>query len=221
MTEEDPVVLGEIEYDDLHDHATIVVGRGEDATVVVDRGEDATVVVDRGDDATVVVSRHVASVDEEGSDDATVVVSRAADAAAEADVADADVPTVVVDRSASKPPLAHEAAAVMRAPTRRDRRRPAPAPVSEAVLRTVEPGAGPGVLDRYEAREPEASRLPEPPRFEPGAPSTRDTTVALPSVERRTRRTAIVSMAVFAGTCLLSLGGLVAIVATVFGELFG
>ncbi|WP_022889620.1 hypothetical protein [Agromyces italicus] len=184
-------MLDDLEYADLHDEATVVVSRTDDETVVVDR---TVVRADAAADATVVVPRS------SGPDEATVVVDRA---------------------DASKPRLTHQGASVMRAPTRRDRRRPAPAPVSEEVLRTAEPGAGPGVLDRYEARAPEASPLPSPPRFAAGPPPTRDTTEALPSVARRSRRTAIVSIGVFAGACLISVGGLVALVVTALGELFG
>ncbi|MFF2388768.1 hypothetical protein [Agromyces sp. NPDC058104] len=186
-------MLDDLEYDDLHDEATVVVSRVDDETVVVER----TVV--RGDAGT--------------EAEATVVVPR---------TSASDEATVVVDRGdSSRRRLTHRGAPVMHAPTRRDRRRPAPAPVSEEVLRTAEPGAGPGVLDRYEARAPEASPPPRPPRFAAGPPPTRDTTATLPSVVRRTRRTAVASIAVFAGACLLSVGGLVALAATVLGELFG
>ncbi|MFF2494135.1 hypothetical protein [Agromyces sp. NPDC058064] len=192
-------MLDDLEYDDLHDEATVVVSRVDDETVVVER----TVV--RGD-----AGAESAAAD---SADATVVVPR---------TSGSDEATVVVDRGdSSKPRLTHRGAPVMHAPTRRDRRRPAPAPVSEEVLRTAEPGAGPGVLDRYEARAPEASPPPRPPRFAAGPPPTRDTTATLPSVARRSRRTAVASIAVFAGACLLSVVGLVALAVTVLGDLFG
>ncbi|MFE6964779.1 hypothetical protein ACFVAJ_06685 [Agromyces sp. NPDC057679] len=187
-------MLDDLEFADLHDDATVVVSRLDEETVVVDR----TVVRDTADAAEA---------------DATVVVPRAAAS---------DEATIVVDRGDSqKTRLTHQGAPVMHSPRRRDRRRPAPAPVSEEVLRTAEPGAGPGVIDRYPARAPEASPLPRPPRFAAGPPATRDTTTVLPSVARRSRRTAITSIAVFAGACLLSVGGLVALAVTVLGELFG
>lgn len=190
-------MLDDLEYADLHDEATVVVSRVDDATVVVER----TVV--RGE-----VEAELA-----GAADATVVVPR---------TSAPDEATVVVDRGdSSKARLTHQGAPVMHAPTRRDRRRPAPAPVSEEVLRTAEPGAGPGVLDRYEARAPEASPPPRPPRFAAGPPATRDTTTTLPSVARRSRRSAITSIALVAGACLLSVGGLVALAVTALGELFG
>lgn len=198
----------ELEHEELHDEATVVVRRLDDETVVVDRTGPG----EAGGElhgGTHVDAPGNADAD---ADEATVVVARAPEP---------DESTVVVDRSGSEPALVHQAAPVMHAPTRRGRRRPAPAPVSEEVLRTAEPGAGVGVLDRYEVREPEASVLAVPPRFEPGPPPSRDTSLALPSVARRTRRAALVSIAVFAVACLVSLAGLTAIVAVVLGELLG
>lgn len=177
-----------------------------DAYDVADLHDEATVVVSRDDEQTVVVDRTVVR---DAGDDATVVVQRAPSP---------DEATVVVDRGDSAATrLTHQGAPVMHPPRRRDRRRPAPAPVSEEVLRTAEPGAGPGVIDHYPARAPEAPSLPHPPRFAPGPPATRDTTTVLPSVARRSRRGAIVVIAAFAGACLVSVGGLVALAVAVLG----
>ncbi|GAA1780461.1 hypothetical protein [Agromyces lapidis] len=189
-------MLDDLDEADLHDEATVVVSRLDEQTVVVDR----------------TVARSDADA-EAAAADATVVVPR---------TSAPDEATVVVDRGdSSKSRLTHQGAPVMHSPTRRDRRRPSPAPVSDEVLRTAEPGAGPGVLDRYEARAPEASPLQRPPRVADGPPPSRDATAVLPSVARRSRRTAVASIGVFAGACLLSVVGLVALAVTVLGELFG
>lgn len=198
------------------DAAVLLPQDDDDATVVVGAAVDA--------DATIVVGRDHPQHDvpapdaAEAGDDATVVVARGSEP---------DDATRVVERGArAKEPLAHgepltHGEPVMNAPRRRDRRRPAPAPVAADVLRTAEPGAGPGPLERYEVRELEASAPPAPPQFAAGPPPTRDTGRALPSVRRRSRRSAAAAIAVFAGACVVAVGGLTAVAVVVLGELLG
>ncbi|MGW9630023.1 hypothetical protein ACWGST_04925 [Agromyces sp. NPDC055520] len=223
---------GLVEADaELHDEATVVVVRpagsaaaSRDVTV-----DDVPVDGVPADDATVVVAerttvREGSGVPVENSDraaadddaDATVVVGRGPAADAEA--------TRAVQRGGRRGQgetrVTHRSAPVMNTPRRRDRRRPAPAPVSDEVLRSAEVGAGPGLLDRYEVRELAASRVSEPPALDPGPAPTRDLAASLPSVERRSRRGAIVSIAAVGAACLIAVAGLAAIAVAVFGGLF-
>jgi hypothetical protein len=54
--------------------------------------------------------------------------------------------------------------------------------------------------------------------IEAGAASTRAATPSMPSVERSSRRTAVVSLLVVAGACVVSLGGLIALIVNLVGN---
>ncbi|MCD5345240.1 hypothetical protein [Agromyces sp. S2-1-8] len=194
---------------DLNVDGVIADRHDEDATVVIRAAgdPDATIVVERGHPDAAAPGADAA----DAADDATVVVRPA----------DSDDATRVVERGDQVKQRLTHGEPVMNTPRRRDRRRPAPAPVAEDVLRTAEPGAGPGPLERYEVREIEASAPPAPPRFADGPPATRATDRPLPSVRRRTRRSAAAAIAVFAGACLVAVGGLTAVALVVLGELLG
>ncbi|UOQ90827.1 hypothetical protein MUN74_07980 [Agromyces endophyticus] len=193
--------------------ATVVVRRDDDATIVSSAvaDPDATIVVERGQSQAAPRSGVVDLADPD-ADDATVVVARPA--------ADDDA-TRVVERGEQADRRFTHGGAVMNAPRRRDRRRPAPAPVSDEVLRTAEPAAGPGPLARYEVRELEASAPAAPPRFADGPAPTRASADALPSVARRSRRSAAASIAAFAAACVVAVAGLTAVAVVVLGELLG
>lgn len=193
-----------------------------EATVVVNRNDEfdaveATVVVDRTggtphgelDEATVVVER-TGEPPHSGVDEATVVVERTTERSRErSDAGDG-----------SGPSMAHPAASVMHAPTRRSRRTPSRAPVSDEVLNTAEQGPGVGVLERYPSRPAEPLRMPIPDLGEGPAP-TRDPARELPSVARRTRRSALIGLGAVALAAVLGAVGVVAIAASVLGPLFG
>ncbi|MGX5695467.1 hypothetical protein ACWKWP_04645 [Agromyces soli] len=156
-------------------------------------------------------------------DEATVVVERTGERSGpNADAGDepADDAVTVVRQSSSRPAKTHPAASVMHAPTRRSRRSPAPAPVSDEVLRTAEHGPGAGVLDAYPSRAAEPLRIPIPDLGEGPAP-TRDVQHALPSVSWRSRRTAVIGLAAVGAAAVVGLVGFVAVCANVIGGLLG
>ncbi|GAA1839911.1 hypothetical protein [Agromyces salentinus] len=208
-------------FDDLDDldEATVVVDRGADADA------DATVVVDRtGRTAGASDGRPDGQPTDDAVDEATVVVARS-DAPAETDDAEATRVVVRAERAEraepAEPALTHAAEQIMKAPTRRDRRRPAPAPVSDDVLRTAEPGIGPGLAGHYAAREVEVPTPSPQPVVPAGPPPTRDATTALPSVARRSRRSAVVVIAAFAAACAVAVAGLAAVAVAAIGALAG
>ncbi len=207
-----------------------------EATVVVERtGErtghpvdEATVVVERTgertghpvDEATVVVER---TGERTGHpvDAETVVVERTGErGGAPTQPSDAADEATAIRQSASGPAMAHPAASVMNAPTRRSRRSLKPAPVSDDVLQTAEHGPGAGVLDAYPSRPAEPLRMPIPDLGAGPAP-TRDVHHELPSVAKRSRRTAIIGLAAIGGAVVVGLAGFVWVCATVVGSLFG
>lgn len=213
--------------------ATIVVGRSAalddadyeavyEATVVVERtGERPAHPAHPIDEATVVVER---TGERRGHpiDAETVVVERTGEPSGHASthpVEPGDEATVV-RQSSSRPAKAHPAASVMHAPTRRSRRSPKPAPVPDEVLRTAEHGPGAGVLDAYPSRPAEPLRMPIPDLGEGPAP-TRDTGRELPSVAKRSRRTAVIGLAAVGAAAVVGLVGFVAVCVTVIGSLFG
>lgn len=211
--------------------ATVVVDRTGQTPHVGDDEVEATVVVDRSgaaphpelDEATVVVERTgerggAAAGSDPGSDAGESDAAAATDLAA-TDLAATDL-AATVDRSASKPSMAHPAASVMHAPTRRSRRTPSRAPVSDAVLNTAEQGPGVGVLERYPSRPAEPLRIPVPDLGEGPAP-TRDPERTLPSVARRTRRSALIGLGAVVLAAVLGAAGIVAIGVSVVGALFG
>ncbi|MGI9824691.1 hypothetical protein [Agromyces sp. Marseille-Q5079] len=203
MSEPDRAVLDSLAEFDDPDEATVVVDRGRDADADAGTDVDATVVVDRA-----------GSRSEPSDVDATIVVARLEDA-------DDDEATRVVAREASAPALTHAAEQIMKAPTRRDRRRPAPAPVSDDVLRTAEPGIGPGLADHYAAREVAVARPAPQPVLPAGPPPTRDTAAGLPSVARRSRRSAAVVLAAFVTACSVTVVGLAVVVVAAVAALLG
>jgi hypothetical protein len=212
------------EFDEVE--ATIVVGR--DDGLDADTEVEATVVVERTgersaahpvDEATVVVERTGEGGAPHPLDEATVVVERTGEPGPSAAADPADEATAV-RQSSSRPPKTHPAASVMHAPTRRSRRAPKPAPVSEDVLSTAEHGPGAGVLDAYPSRPAEPPRIPIPDLGEGPAP-TRDPAHVLPSVAKRSRRTAMIGLGAVAVAAVLGLVGFVSVCATVIASLLG
>lgn len=197
-----------------------------------DEVEEATVVVERTAERLAGAARELdpgwdpADADTaDRPEEATVVVDRTG--GGEFDE------TRVVDRGASvdraeraEPGTAAEAVVtpaepVLKTPDRRRRRRePAPAPVSDEVLRTAEHGPGVGVLDRYPARTGEPLRMPIPDLGEGPGP-TRDASAPLPSVARRSRRSAVGALVAVVVAGALGLAGLIAVGSILWRSLFG
>lgn len=216
-------------------------GRGEpmpshDGAGAPDEVEDATVIVERTAERLAGASP-LADADWDPADadtadrpeEATVVVDRAGGAEVdETRVVDRGASADRAERGTAAEPLAHPAepletpaGPVLNAPNRRRRRRePAPAPVADEVLRTAEHGPGVGVLDRYPARTGEPLRMPIPELGEGPGP-TRDPAAPLPSVARRSRRSAVVSLAAVAVAGVLGLAGLIAVGSILWRALFG
>lgn len=188
---------------------TVVVGRrpgGEpesrlvDETVVVDRRHRAEAErAEPGGDAGVGVDAEV---------DDTIVVAPGG-RASRADAGD----TVVVERTVVRPIVLPVGAPdeVMHEPARRERR-PGTAPVPVEVLDSAAVGAGPGLLEHYAVRGgPVAPPAPPMPFSAGGAAPTRDPATALPSVARRSRRSALLVIVAFAGSCVIAAAGLVVV----------
>lgn len=216
-------------------------GRGEpmpshDGAGAPDELEDATVIVERTAERLAGASP-LADPDWDPADadtadrpeEATVVVDRTGGAEVdETRVVDRGASAERAERGTAAEPLAHPAEPlatpaepVLNAPNRRRRRRePAPAPVADEVLRTAEHGPGVGVLDRYPARTGEPLRMPIPELGEGPGP-TRDPAAPLPSVARRSRRSAVVSLAAVAVAGVLGLAGLIAVGSILWRALFG
>lgn len=187
--ESGPQVHAEVEVDE-----TVVVSRAADETIIVQRtGPAPSIPVDA--DETVVVARRAAVSGGEREGDG--------------EVADE---TLAVDRTVVRgtPLPADPRDGVMNAPTRRGRR-VAQAPVSDEVLSTAEVGRGPGLLEHYAARPIEVE-APPPRAFADGARATRDPAQTLPSIARRSRRSALVVLAAFASSCVIAAVGLIVVV---------
>ncbi|ANJ25520.1 hypothetical protein [Agromyces aureus] len=189
-----------------------------DETIVVDRTTAPTVpaaVVPVGIDETIVVDRTAT-----GTGPATTAPATTGPAATDLAGIGPAAPddTIVVERTVVRAtPLPTDGPdAIMHAPMRRSRR-VTPAPVSDDVLRTAEVGTGPGLLEHYAARplEPTAPRLAAP-AYTGGVEPTRDPAQPLPSVARSSRRSAIVVLAAFAGSCVVAVGGLAAVAVLAF-----
>jgi hypothetical protein len=193
---------------------------GAEATYPID---EATVVVERTGERGPFAGQGAAPAGGAESaypiDEATVVVERTGERSGPGPATDADAETVV-RQSSSRPAKTHPGASVMHAPTRRSRRTPAPAPVSDDVLRTAEHGPGAGVLDAYPSRPAEPLRIPIPDLGEGPAP-TRDVQHALPSVSRRSRRTAVIGLAAVGAAAVVGLAGFIAVCANVIGGVLG
>ena len=188
-------------------------------TVVVDRSaqaEDRTVVVDRAaapaaaeadaaadaeaEDRTVVVDRGAAAADEE---DRTVVVDRETDK------------TVAVERKGrgkrvSAGSAAPDAESVMKLlPTRRGTIRVAP--VEPGFGREAVDAVGANAIETYVPRE--IAPAPEPaPAVPRGEEALRAPAPSMPSVTRRSRTAGVVALLAFAGACVVSVIGIVAVI---------
>lgn len=160
-----------------------------------DEAAEETIVVDREAEAeTVVVDRA----------DRTVIVDRGP--AAEG--------TVAVTRARAKAPDAGPATPRAVRGGRRRRGMTMP-PVAPGYGRGAIDAVGPGAVATYEPRE-----IPAPPAAQPAFPgvdATRAEAPSMPSVTRRARRTGMISLAVFAASCVVSVGGLIALGVAVFG----
>jgi len=196
-----------IDDDPIEDEGgeTVVVDRSapEDKTVVVERrppapedDEDRTVVVDREvEDRTVVVDRE--------AEDRTVVVDRETDK------------TVAVERKgrgkrASAGSAAPDADSVMKLlPTRRGAIRVAP--VEPGFGREAVEAIGANAVETYVPREiaPAPELGPAVPR---GDDALRAEAPSMPSVTRRSRKAGVVALLVFAGACVVSVIGIVAVI---------
>ena len=153
-----------------------------------------TVIVDREVDAeTVIVERSDAA-------DRTVIVERGP----------AGEGTVAVTRARAKAPDAGPAI-----PGGRRRRGMTMPPVAPGYGRGAVDAVGPGAVTVYEPRE-----IVEPPvapaPFQ-GVEATRAEAPSMPSVTRRARRAGMISLAVFAASCVVSVVGLIALGIVVFG----
>ncbi|MGV3713287.1 hypothetical protein [Pseudolysinimonas sp.] len=171
------------------DAAETVTATRFTATPPDDEEAAETIVVDRElDGETVVVER---------DGDSTVVVEREA--------ADG---TVAVTRAR---PASPSTPALGRGRRRRGMTMP---PVAPGYGRGAVVASGPGAVSTYEPRA-----MPEPlpaPTVFPGVAATR-VPEALPSVQRRSRRAAVVTLALVAASGVVSVVGLVALGFAVFG----
>ena len=191
----------------MSDEKTIDDGQVDDEggeTVVVDRSaqaEDKTVVVDRAaapadaEDRTVVVDRE--------AEDRTVVVDRETDK------------TVAVERKGrgkrvSAGPAAPDAESVMKLlPSRRGVIRVAP--VEPGFGREAVDAVGANAVETYVPRE--IAPAPEPGPVVPrGEEALRAPAPSMPSVTRRSRTAGVVALLAFAGACVVSVIGIVAVI---------
>lgn len=150
-----------------------------------------TVIVDREAEAeTIIVDRA----------DRTVVVERGS----------APDGTIAVTRSRTKPPEAGPSI-----PSGRRRRGMTMPPVAPGYGRGAIDAVGPGAVTVYEPREIPAP--PVAPSAFAGVEATRAPAPSMPSVARRSRNRAAVSLALAAGACVVSVAGLLAIGIAVLG----
>jgi hypothetical protein len=214
-----------VSRDDVDDDGTVVVDRpapddlDDEGTVVVDRpapddlDDEGTVVVDRPapddepeDGATVVVQRD--------DQDSTIVVDRSdADSTVVVDRADGDS-TVVVERDGSAPAATSDnpkrADSLRVLPRRGANRQITRAPGVGAEKKGVR-ASGPGASGSYSPRAIPAPP-PAPVEIPLGPEATRMDAPSMPSVSRHSRRLGRITMAVFAGSFLVSAVGIVLIV---------
>ncbi|MET0161040.1 MAG: hypothetical protein ABW204_00150 [Microbacteriaceae bacterium] len=194
------------------DERTVAVDRSaslDDSTVVVDRAaelEEHTVVVDREP-----VSGATLRQETEDDDEATSVVQRR-DASLLV-----DDETVAADRGwlpegtvrvggAPAQGFSGPLAGLGQAPAARTNRFAPPTGGRRAVL-----GPGAGATSRYTTRRVVAPAPPTAPIAQ-AAEATRDPQAALPSVRRRARRGAIVSLVSAAGALVVAIGGLAIVI---------
>ena len=194
----------EVDDDDDDAERTILVDRAprpddDERTILVERGP-RLLGLDDDDDDTGRTERPHDEFDIDTDSDRTVARPRA-----DAD----DDETITVDRGSptvSLPPVPS-----LR-PARVQRRRGiAPPPIPVGFAPAARPAVGPGAVDHYRPRE-----LRPAPAVAPvsagGAASARAFDPTLPSVVRRSRRTAAVAVTAFVGTCAVSVTGLTLIV---------
>ncbi|WP_350347821.1 hypothetical protein ABIQ69_14430 [Agromyces sp. G08B096] len=210
-----------------------------DDTVVVDRGAsdraasaleasdfeasaDDTVVVDRSaNDATVVVDRRRGGAEARPADGAGVG-EHGGDAPGDGALHDPEDATLVVARRSPSAPTgagatpdgADAADESAHAVTQVRRRRPAGRRAADQLrldpidLRRSVPGAGAGAVEFYRPRQlPAASPAPEVAPA--GPPAARPADRVLPSVQRRSRRTAVLALGGLAAAVVVGLGGAV------------
>lgn len=187
---------------------------GKDADEVAEE----TVVVERTATETTPAAP-APPVDPEAGEE-TVIVDRELEA--ETIVVERADSTVIVDRG----PAAEGTVAVTRArakapedgpaiPGGRRRRGMTMPPVAPGYGRGAIDAVGPGAVATYEPRE-----IPAPPAAQAefaGVDATRAEAPSMPSVTRRARRTGMISLAVFAASCVVSVVGLIALGVAVFG----
>ena len=184
MTDDESTV---IPGDDEVDRTVVVVrrGRGRPEPVLAEDTEDRTTVIDRGlpDDDT----------------DRTVPVRRR-----EPEPDDTDR-TVALDPK--RPAPAPEPDPVIRLLPARSRIEPPPGPEG---ARTAVGAVGPNAVDTYVPRPLPESPVPGPPV--PRAEGARRGDAALPSVARSSRAAGRATLLVFAASCAVSAGGLIAVI---------
>lgn len=156
-----------------------------------------------------------------GVDEATVVIDRSAGGSAESEAA--DEATILVDRAARLPEetLVEEITVAASRPKGRLLRRKNP-PATEgglAVTPAPEARPGPGSFAAPMSAPTPAIYKPRPAPLAPSAPPvvvgaaapTRAAAPQLPSVVKRARRRSMATLLVFAGACVVSVAGLLAL----------
>lgn len=196
------------------DEGTVVIVRG-DATV-----DEGTVVIDRGavdadavDEGTLVIDRRGGTVVGSDVDDGTVVIDRGP----------VDDGTVVIERAGGAPvgaaavrEPAPAAATRMQGAGRRARAL-RPAPVDLGSVRRSERASGPGVVSAYAPRARGTAPV-SPPAILRAAESTRVPDPALPSLAKRSRRSAIAALTAFGLVCAAAVAGAATIVVLAIGR---
>ncbi|AYF97736.1 hypothetical protein [Protaetiibacter intestinalis] len=184
----------------------------DDETVVVDRAvpappadeepeaEDHTVVVEREDDATVAVERSGSTTGEH-----TVAVPVDSEGAP---LQPAPAETSLGHDSGSLSPVGPKLARPAGARRRGELR---PAPVPAGFGRTATRAVGAGAVLSYAPAEVAAAQATAQP-IAAAAEATRFRAPSMPSVLRSSRRAAVTAVVVLAGACVVSIGGLAAVI---------
>ena len=179
----------------------------DDVTVVVERDDDdQTVLVERdGDDQTVVVTPRGEPVEP---------TSSASQSASHSASNSASKSSSASKFSGSGSASENSSGPMLKPARSRTRTRPElrPAPVPTGFGRQAQEAIGVGVVMAVDAQTA-APMVATSYAIDAGGESTRAPTPEMPSVERSSRRTAVISLAVVAGACVVSLGGLVALIA--------
>lgn len=193
---------------DAEDEATVVVDRGDDDRTVLVEREDHTVVVTR---AAAPPSKTMSAATVAESTDSELV--EATDSASASKSSSTSASASKFSESTSG--MSNSSGPMLKVPARtRARARPElrPAPVPSGFGRVAQEAIGVGAIMSYGAGAP-APVMAIGHTVESGPVPTRASTPSMPSVELSSRRTAIVSLAVVAGACAISLGGLIALIA--------